>query len=365
MACVAFAEMFDSPTQRTHDLGARQTDRRSTIRTITKRQHAGLLGLFCLGVLSSFSAEPSGDSAPGTAELAWLDTLHSRTSAGLQGQVTRIDQYFAESEEARLDTRGSTFKLQLELKFEDDDGLNVEFSPHFRANLVVPNLEKRWKIFLTTLAPDDLPDVSVNSVDADENSGVFFGMSREFFRTLNSLIDASVGIKWRWPPKPYAKTDYKYRLVGEHWMVFPRQRLFWIIDDGFGETTSLRLEYWLNDSWVTRSDAALTYSESSRGFEWAQVFSAKYIIQGKERDNRHAIGLRLGATGHYEHSHGQTDDYFLTLPYRRTFLREWMFLNLVPGLEYRMDDDTTPDAEDRWVPSFRIGVDILFAGDAH
>jgi len=286
-----------------------------------------------------------------------LDSLHGWTADLLQGQVTRADALFVDTERDKLAVTNSTFDLNLNVEIEHDGELHVKFDPSVSVNLCLPNLERRWRIFIDTLEPDALP----GTPPTDRDRTLFTGLGRVFHQTDWSRFDARTGVKWRWPPIPFARIEYRYLVKSDRWSFFPRQRVFWLSDDGFAETTAMQADYWLTRRLIARSETAATWSEESRGLEWEQSISLGYAIDGNAEDLRHALGARISAFGHYEDSRNNVDTYRLALLYRRPLFRDWMFIRFVPELEWVKDDDRLEECEDeRLIASFRVGLDILF-----
>ena len=304
-------------------------------------------------VSDTANAQPTEET---TNTAHWVDSFYEWAADLLQGQVTRADALFAETEREKLAITNSSFELKLNVEIEYNEELQVKFDPDVSADLYLPNLERRWRIFVDTLEPGALPGTS----PTDRVRTLFTGLGRVFHQTDWSKFDARTGVKWRWPPIPFARVEYGHLLRSDRWSLFPRQRVFWLSDDGFGETTVLQADYWLTRRLIARSDTATTWSEESRGLEWEQSISLGYVMKGNAKDLRHALGARISAFGHYEDSRNNVDTYRLALLYRRPFFRDWMFIKFVPELEWVKDDDKLEEGEDeRLIASFRVGLDIF------
>lgn len=293
------------------------------------------------------------------ADLSWLDSFYLYACSNLQGYVTRADSFFAATEEDKLLINNSTFKLETVFEVKNEDRMQYAVYPRFDAHLNIPNLTKRYKIFINTVAPDELPGIKA----ADQERSLFLGLSHDLYEAMRTKLNARVGIKWRWPPILFSKLEYIYLFKGQHWKFLPRQSLYWYSDDGFGETTSLQMDYWLGPRWLTRSDSAAKVTQGTRGMEWEQSFSMGYIVKGDGDSLEYASGTQASAFGHYENSHGQVDTYRLSLRHWRPVLRKWMFIKFELEADYILDaEELAPDEDYKIVPSFSIGIDMLFYG---
>ncbi len=327
--------------------------------------HRNYAVFFCLLIALMVVANPAFAEDPLCPrqieeESNWLDTYYQKACNSLQGYVVRADSLFAKTEEDKLAISNSTFQLESVFEIRNEHKVKYEFSPRFDADLHIPNLKRSYKIFINTLAPDELPGIK----EADRDRSIFIGLSYDFYRAVRTSLIARVGVKWRWPPIAFSRIEYNYIFKGERWKIFPRQRFYWYSDDGFGETTSLQMSYKAGKKWVLRSESALKFAEITKGAEWEHSFSLGYVMKEKSEKLDYALGCEVGAHGYYDDSHGQVDRYSLSFIYRRPFLRDWMFIKFVPEVEYVLEgEELRDDDEYLVVPSFSIGVDMLFYGN--
>ena len=165
-------------------------------------------------------------------------------------------------------------------------------------------------------------------------------------------MDFDAGVELRSPVDVFVQGRYR-----RHWflsardLVRLRQTVFWRTDDGFGTRTNLDFERVLSGPFVTRLRTGGTYAQEIEGVEW---FGEATLFQ--------RLGLKT-ALAYELSSNGETDDdvpvrnYGFELIYRRNILREWLFIELRPGVDWRrreLEDDRELE------PVFSVGLQINF-----
>ena len=144
---------------------------------------------------------------------------------------------------------------------------------------------------------------------------------------------------------------------------YPRERVFYESWNGFGEMTSLTVNRTMG-CFSARLVSGATWTESSNGLEWEQTVIighvAKLIEENKHRDLvndedvAQGLSLRYSMFGHNSTDQNRIDRHRITLVYRYPMYRNWIFLQISPGIEWLNDSN--------WenIPSIQIGFDTLF-----
>lgn len=288
----------------------------------------------------------------GSAESFWLDAFHHGVFFSMQAQVSRVDSLFVSDRDECLAVSNSIFKLSLFLDTEFNGKPRVDFDPRFDADIHMPNADRWLRLFLSSGSPDLLTGDSYR-----ERQEYVFGGIRTVLAPLDILdLDASAGVELNWPPVYYGKMDVARVFNVGSWRFHPKQRFYWMSDDGFGEITTLTAYWWLSEQLVSRSISTVRFSDVSRGVEWKQSIAAGRILIGDVYDMRHVIGAQMEVRGNYEKEEFWAEEYRLSLLYRWPMYREWMFWEVVPEVVWR--------EEDKFEPVFRLrcGIDILFWG---
>ena len=140
------------------------------------------------------------------------------------------------------------------------------------------------------------------------------------------------------------------------------QRFFWENEDGFGILSQLRGYRWLGDDhhWLVRNITAGRFSESTEGLEWEQTLALKHmteLVDEERRQSNLSSNNTLRCVSWKASMFGkdrELDKYRTTLLYRRPVYRDFVLMEVEPGLEWRKDED--------WDIRYRfdVGMVLLF-----
>lgn len=291
-------------------------------------------------------------------QLERLDTVHDTAFVALNNEARRFDQRFAADPQDALATPDSRFRAAVYVQCTRDNGLQWRVDPDFDADIGCPNLERRLRFFIHSSDLGELP-----GVDPTERKNNIQAGLRHFAETLD--IQSDLGVKGGLPPQGFAKVEWKPNWSADEWMFYPRQRVFYDTDDGFGELSSFTATRWLWGRSFLKSVSALRWTEESKRLEWEQSCIVGYVRcyleekhEGKIVDDQQTaqgISLRASVFGHRS-SEWIPDRYRVTVVYRRPLHKKWIYLELSPGVEWAEENNWSA------VPNFRVGVDCLFWG---
>ena len=291
-----------------------------------------------------------------------LDYIHAGMESHLTDKVYDVDSYFVVPGEEALKPAAAKFRFGLYFEL-DENGSEFALDSDFDIEVELPNLEKRWKVFITREGVGDLPGLAPTERDNDINIGV-----RSWNDRFNIKMDA--GVKARWLPEAFARVSWQPQWKVGALRLYPFQRFYWESDDGFGEISQLTAQMWLGEKQrhILRSVSAAKYAEDTYGFHLEQTLIYGFVIsmidenkRGKSLDRRNSKeGIALRYTGF-----GTTDPlpaseesgiqrHRFSLVYRRPLYKQWTFLELMPGVEFEREDDWEQNI------SFRVGFDALF-----
>jgi hypothetical protein len=324
------------------------------------------LVLLCCGSISaadlaSTNAMPP-DSVLSTNELAegLLERANAAVFETLEGGVTWVDGFFApkeqEKEKERRRVKNSEFSVKLHMRVEAQGGADVSIEPDASADLELPNLSRKVKLVVRSSDIDELPGVD----PTEEENSWLVGLARSKTRKRGGEISLGAGAKLNPAPEPYLAINARKPLVERPWHAVPRQRLFWRGDDGFGELTVLNLGRELSTHVGAMSSSAAKWTEESEGVEWDQSLSLAYFPGGhtyRRQRRQHYIGVKGIVFGHKRGS-GVVDKYRAQLIWRYPLRKKWLYLDVVPGIDFKNDEDWD---ETPWI---RFGLQVYFDGSA-
>ncbi|MDD5523083.1 MAG: hypothetical protein PHI84_19875 [Kiritimatiellae bacterium] len=304
--------------------------------------------------MTSTNAPQSPVSEKNTTSI--LDSIHDRIFLRLQRNINSFDHFFAKYPADAMEIPISRFRMGLYFVTEDDEDLETRFEPKFEVNLKLPNLKDRWSIFVDSLRDNELP-----GVDPTESETVLNAGFRHVYDKIN--IHTDLGLRWRNEPVGIARVDWRPKYSIGKLTMYPRQRVFYETQEGFGEVTAFTANRWLGKNFI-RSVSAAKWTEHTDGVEWEQSAILGHVHRLIEEDKTsdlisdedvaRGLSLRYSMFGHNSTEERRIDRHRLTLIYRHPMFRKWIFLQIAPGIEYRNNNEW------KCVPSIQIGFDTLF-----
>jgi hypothetical protein len=283
------------------------------------------------GSLVADNGVPSNGKATNLTQK--LDQWHSSIFGKLNGYVEHTDQLFAKDGEELKRVTNSTFTAELYIELTEEGSPGIKVNPSLSGDLYLPNLEERFHVFIDNISPDEMPDS-----DPMQRKTDFYAGARKVFDVSKWPIDASAGIKWRWPPVLFGELDIKKKFTPESWLFYPKQSFYWFSDDGFGTKFSYTMDKWIGKQWVNRSVSALKWSETTKGIEWSQSLTTGYLAERDSEDILRGIGARLVIAGHKSGS-GIIDRYRTEILSRVPLYKKWILVSITPRVEWANVDN--------------------------
>jgi len=306
-----------------------------------------------------------------------VDLLHDWMYEKSHATVVWLDRRFHKSEEEPDPTPPSRFRVGLftELDLNSSGSLRISPVADFEADVELPNLERRLKVFVSTLDPTALPGRDV--LESDTTLRV--GASRDFLDNWKT----SAGIKTSWLPEVFFFTQWapSYTLK-DTLHVYPRVKIFWESDDHLGGQTSLSFGRWHN-RWMFRQSLSTQWTQKaekedrrnaadpehflfetdSGGYSWDVTSILGYAtLLLDERDYGRMVGggdvargagVRVSVRGTFE----ETLSTRLTLFGKKPFYRDYLYLILAPEVRWEL--------ERNWNEEYvvKFGLEMLLWGD--
>lgn len=241
--------------------------------------------------------------------------------------------------------------------WDEQDGFGDDL--RFRARLHFPNMERRLNAFI---GRDDREDVledvqrrgatSLPRMFDPEDDEWLVGLGYRPISRGNSDLDFDLGVNFKFPLEPWGRARYKHRtFLSESDLVRFRYTLFWEREDGWGLAARIDYEHAFVNGAMLRWRGAGKASDITRGTEWFNELSYYHRL-GRRRALAHQVGAN-GETG----AQVQIENYFVRFIYRQQILREWLFLEIGPGMAWRREVRGEPRDS---VPILRFGVEMLF-----
>lgn len=307
---------------------------------------------------------------------ARLDYIHNNLSCEVQAYVDKADVMFADGSMAKKAIPESRFRLGIYTELEKDGGIKFRLAPDVDADIKIPNIEERLRLFIDTMNSDDLPGTTVMERERGFNAGL---------RKVSRWFRYDVGVKVRFPPVLFGRIDWRPQWQVNEWKVNPLGRVYWESDDGYGALSSLSAYRYIGSRVLIRSVTAVKWTEKANsedpppedltpeeeeyyyadaGMEWEHSFMVGYVskmLSSKDVGKNvgiskvaRATGLMVSVFGNTERTGGPERVRF-SLGHRRPIYKDWMFLMIIPELEWYKEKDWA------FIPRIRVGIDMLFS----
>jgi len=300
----------------------------------------------------TFPLEPRPDHFISTHQR--LDYLQTNLPIRMRGYMHSMDRAFVEDELATMEQPPVTdLEIGVWVEFLSGPNGNTNFDQSIRLDVEFPNMERNLSLFVDSDYNDELP--GTDSADK-QTPGFVVGFRRQLKKMK---VSADAGIKSRWPPELFARVRWR-----PHWEWGDtnfrfEQRLFWENEDGFGVLSSFEGFRWLGeeDHWIFRNLTAGRFSESTEGFEWQQSFILGHMthlveenLREENLSTKHTLQCLALTTSMFGKDRHQ-DKYRATLLYRQPVYKEFVLVEVEPGLEWRKEND--------WTTQYRLDVGMV------
>ncbi len=319
------------------------------------RVTGGLLLGFCfalnahaLGQSSDEVASPelkSENVATAARERAerWVDSSHRFATDRTMALTRWVDSFFGDMDG---DAEIAESRLRLKITADWDERLGTETRVSVGGKVNLPRLADRVDLVFRGDDPDELVP---GDEDDPSQSQVGLQVMLDESASGNHRTDFTVGLSGA-GPKPGVKYRYK-TLWGPNTSFRFSQRAQYDFDDGGFATTKLDIDYALSRRSLIRTQNRVLYGENSDGAEWSSnvgVVRQWAVENGFER----AAYLYAGIRGHTEPD-SYRENYQVGLRLRAQAIREFLFFELEPTLNQRIDDPNLP-RETAWAVEARV-----------
>ena len=319
------------------------------------RVTGGLLLGFCfalnahaLGQSSDEVASPelkSENVATAARERAerWVDSSHRFATDRTMALTRWVDSFFGDMDG---DAEIAESRLRLKITADWDERLGTETRVSVGGKVNLPRLADRVDLVFRGDDPDELVP---GDEDDPSQSQVGLQVMLDESASGNHRTDFTVGLSGA-GPKPGVKYRYK-TLWGPNTSFRFSRRAQYDFDDGGFATTKLDIDYALSRRSLIRTQNRVLYGKNSDGAEWSSNigFVRQWAVEnGFER----AAYLYAGIRGHTEPD-SYIENYQVGLRLRAQAIREFLFFELEPTLNQRIDAPNLP-RETAWAVEARV-----------
>jgi hypothetical protein len=297
------------------------------------------------------TSEPSANAELAPAEAK--PTTHRRASKWFLNRVDALDRYLTNvfrSPERRteptverfLGARGvdefsqnSRIRVSPGVSWKEGEGFDADV--RLAAKLDLPRFENRMQLIIENFSEDenvldDLRNQRFTRTPVEEESGGSVRVRVKLRESKRFHSSADAGLSFR--PDPVPKSRLRFLAEGRRgpWVARATETLFWDSDDGFGERTRFDFDH-RKTNHAERLSTSILWSESSEGVQLGETLGFLRKLSG-----RRAAGLKLGFSTHLEPV-AAMDKYFVFGVFRSLIHRDYLFIEIEPGIEWPDDRD--------------------------
>lgn len=298
----------------------------------------GLMALMFAGIASGVA---SATHPPFNANASrWLlDRPHDVVSESVLAVSDRFDRFFDVSGE---DQTGDT-RVRITTGTEFREGKSVEWTAGAGARIDLPHLQRRWNLLFENI---DITEETLTEQDAGDDFSA--GLRFLVYKTLRTWIDIDGGLRFADGPMAFGRLRLRRKHLWERDLARFTQAISWETADGFVGSSRLEHERTLGAKYLTHTHIEADWGESTDGVEWRGGPSLKRLLR-----YRHGWALFCHASG-TTHPPNRVDQYHAGIRYRNRLYRNWLFLDIVPSLEFNDAGNFKPE------PVLNLQLEAIF-----
>ncbi|MEP6390119.1 MAG: hypothetical protein ABJ056_09380 [Halioglobus sp.] len=279
-------------------------------------------------------------------ETNWLDDTHIVATDSAQALTEWMDNFFGDPQ-YNLEQAESQLRLKFINDWESEDGYQADV--RLRGKVQLPKISKRLNL---VFAGDDS---DLDGVDELRENDDGVALQYNVKEGTRSRFDLALG--WSSGPRP----GVRYRNEGS----FNEQdsyrfieRVQYDLDDGFESKSQLDLNRALDQNNIIQWSNRVVYGEESDGVEWRSRVALRQR-RNTESDKPSAFNYIASVNG-VTSPQSFVKNYRLAVLWRRQIYRDYLFLELEPGYNFRKRNNA--DKRDT-VFSMTVNIEIALQRD--
>jgi hypothetical protein len=293
------------------------------------------------------STPSSGQSTdiiqPDTPAAEALETTRETVRETVDYLARRVDSWFGA---VPFDEGGGKIQGgQLNLELNHNENSTTRLGVRFKANVRLPNLEKRAYAFIgqddphsvVSDQPDDLTRANRLLAQQRRDGQFFAGLGR----AITDRFDVRAGVHGPLRPFVQARANQRWTLSKQEAIDF-RETVFVTIADKIGSTTAVQYERAFSRAFALRYLTSMTVTHADPYFKWSSILGV-YKDFGAQR----AATLEGIVDGTVHHEVPITD-YGVQGTWEQPIYQDWMLAQLLVG-KFWPRADLTVLRSGRWV----------------
>lgn len=287
-----------------------------------------------------------------------LNDAHSALSRSIVLLGTRIDRFFGVDRGEDI-TNNSQIRMWVQSTKVEGEKIDNEANIRFKIHL--PYTQKRFKFSFERKADnqsqvsssDGSIPVKTNNEKVSPEDKVKTTAALQYLidETRNWNFFTETGIRVDIPPEPFARAR-----VRRNWRLpfqieaIAEQSIFWFLEEGFGETSSLDFDYKIADNMLFRFQNTATWWDETDTFT---IIHGPTLYHTLSR--RRGISYSAKAVGATK-PQSLITNYDLSISYRQLLHKNWLFMDISTL-------GTFPRAKDwEFIPSISLKFEVIIGG---
>lgn len=299
------------------------------------------LALFYFAFANSVLAEQPQKASIATEEKDdhWMQGLHETVSNSVYQSAQWFDSFFIANESEEQQSPTTTAKIRFAWLPKSRDWNDIE--TRFRIRVKLPHFQNKASIVLSDETDDELNNLPLESANAkprteDEKFSLALNYTEE--KNKKRLMNYRLGISGG---DIFVRAKHKRNFeLSEQQGFLIEPSLYYYLDDGLGAKLLLEYDYQINDRSQFRINYSIRGSADFSGIRWKHGMYKLHQINETTASviSLQVEGERNGARGFI------IDNYTLGYRYRFNALRDWLFFEVEPFLEFPEQENytTTP-----------------------
>lgn len=279
--------------------------------------------------LPSLALEEPSD----TVEQPGLDRSKDWLAKKIDGFSGALDSFFIERffSDAVLEDDIEGNRAIISLHTRREIGGDVEYFLDGRVRVVLPKTNERLKLLISS-DDDSEHDVDRDPLRSVEKASYSTALRFILLESNRWKSDFDVGVHWHGLPDPYTRWRLRRYIQLGQWSTRITQSFYHYALEKSGEKTDIRGDYNLSDTKLLRLSTAAEYTRKNA------YFDVSYGIDLYQRlTNKSMLVYSLGASGDTE-KEAVFKYYVAGLRYRRLIYKDWIFAEVYPQQEWRLDN---------------------------
>lgn len=280
-----------------------------------------------LNALASPAEEPKDDSIP------ILDTAQELLGARANFAANRFDSFFATE---RADDEFGRSRIRVRSRFNLRERAKSDLDNQYRVNLKLPNLEDKFRFSYLQGDKDkkkkkkEQKELEAAMTDTEKAARLERQRLKDKDLFEGWLFNADIGVSAAIPPKLITRARVRKNLVtGTFIHRFSEQLTYVTDEDGLTEETELNSDHPLGQ------DVLFRFINYKRWRVLKKDFITNHgptILHQVTENDAFSYNALMSST--ITDSVWYVSNYQLAVNYRRNLYRQWVYLDVIPGIDF-------------------------------